>query len=176
MSHLTDEQIQDFIDNNLDPSGDIAGHLHSCKKCQQEVENYKALFAGLNTEPEMTLSADFADMVMDQLPEVEFESSASTQPAKIRESFVFGMVVCIMMITGLYFLDVFSFIGTQLSSLALSDLGTGEKFNTAREFLSGYGKLPLMIFFILLTMGFVGGLDKFIKSRRDRTGLRSFMV
>jgi len=79
VKHLTEDQIQEYLDNSITTGKqEIAAHLDSCQMCQNRVKEYKALFLQLKAaEPEM-LSADFTSKVMvnieAEVPPVESSS------------------------------------------------------------------------------------------------------
>jgi len=65
INHLTDEQIQDFVDGNLeDENLEIESHLHSCADCAREVAHYRKLSSMLAEETGFELSPDFASEVL----------------------------------------------------------------------------------------------------------------
>jgi predicted anti-sigma-YlaC factor YlaD len=70
LRHLTDEEIQDFLDGNLSPQNalSIQTHLGSCPACQQTLKQYQGLYAGLKSDQGFVLSPDFAKSVISKLP------------------------------------------------------------------------------------------------------------
>jgi len=74
IEHLTDEQIQDYLDGNIQEGlGEIKEHLAQCEKCRQEVNHYKSLSQALSVEPEFKLSPNFALEVTAGLEEEQAE-------------------------------------------------------------------------------------------------------
>jgi anti-sigma factor RsiW len=65
-AHLTDEQIQDYLDRNLphDQVWILTGHIQSCQKCQSELAQYRSLFVELKEDVVFDLSPGFCNAVM----------------------------------------------------------------------------------------------------------------
>ena len=58
--HLTDEQLNEYLDNETANRAEIETHLDSCNECVARLSALQALFADLDSLPEMTLSHDIA--------------------------------------------------------------------------------------------------------------------
>jgi len=70
LEHLTDEQIQDYIDGNLtDNLAEIEQHLESCQTCRNELAKYKVLTNALSEDIGFELSPDFASNVVSSVQE-----------------------------------------------------------------------------------------------------------
>jgi len=65
---LTDEQLQRYMDGELRDDTLVVRHLDSCPRCRQELEDYRHMYDGLREDTGFELSADFAALVMSQLP------------------------------------------------------------------------------------------------------------
>ena len=67
--HYSDEEIQNYLDNGgkINRSA-MEAHLNSCEKCQAVYTGYKAVFQGLECEPPESLSADFIESVLANIP------------------------------------------------------------------------------------------------------------
>jgi anti-sigma factor RsiW len=75
MKHLSDEQIQDYLDGN--PRKDqieIEVHLESCGQCREELERYRVLSQTLSEDPGFELSSGFAADVIAGMEESAAES------------------------------------------------------------------------------------------------------
>ncbi len=70
LRHLTSEQIQDLLDQNLPPQeeGRVQEHLAVCPRCRSEVESWQTLFSGLGALPALTPSPAFSREILEQLP------------------------------------------------------------------------------------------------------------
>lgn len=58
--HLTDEQLNEYLDNASTERAFIEMHLDSCDECAARLSALQALFADLDSLPEVTLSRDIA--------------------------------------------------------------------------------------------------------------------
>lgn len=58
--HLTDEQLNEYLDNETANRAEIETHLDSCNECVARLSTFQALFADLDSLPEVTLSHDIA--------------------------------------------------------------------------------------------------------------------
>jgi len=58
--HLTNEQLNEYLDNASTERAFIEMHLDSCDECAARLSTLQALFADLDSLPEMTLSRDLA--------------------------------------------------------------------------------------------------------------------
>lgn len=58
--HLTDEQLNEYLDNESANRAEIETHLDSCDECAARLSTLQALFADLDSLPEVTLSRDLA--------------------------------------------------------------------------------------------------------------------
>ena len=162
MNHLTDEQLQDYLDGNIGQTDPAALHMDSCPVCRRALEQYKALYAGLESEPDFCLSADFADTVMANLPAEDVIIIPTRHPIRIRESSIAFVVLAAMVATGIWFLNPVALFQSLSGWFHSSSAGASQQINTVETFLSGYGNLPLMIFFTALAIGVLGTLDKII--------------
>ena len=58
--HLTDEQLNEYLDNETANRAEVETHLNSCDECAARLSALQALFADLDSLPEVTLSRDIA--------------------------------------------------------------------------------------------------------------------
>lgn len=65
-THLTDEQIQDYLDGNLThyQVTFLTEHIQSCQKCQAELAQYQSLYGELKEDVPFNLSPNFSNAVM----------------------------------------------------------------------------------------------------------------
>jgi len=67
--HLNDDEIQNYLDNRGKINRSLMeAHLNGCEKCQAVYTGYKAVFQGLEYEPPESLSADFVENVLANIP------------------------------------------------------------------------------------------------------------
>lgn len=58
--HLTDEQLNEYLDNETANRAEIGSHLDSCDECAARLSALQTLFADLDSLPEVTLPRDIA--------------------------------------------------------------------------------------------------------------------
>ena len=58
--HLTDEQLNEYLDNASTERSFIETHLDSCDECAARLSTLQTLFADLDSLPEVTISHDIA--------------------------------------------------------------------------------------------------------------------
>ena len=73
LKHLTSEEIQDILERELPPGegARVREHLSSCVRCRSEVEAWGLLFSELGSLPDLAPGPDFADAVLQGLPQRE---------------------------------------------------------------------------------------------------------
>lgn len=66
IEHVTDGQMQDYLDGNLSPERVLVfeGHLETCQQCQTELAQYRSLYSELKTDVAFALAPDFSASVM----------------------------------------------------------------------------------------------------------------
>jgi anti-sigma factor RsiW len=69
MRHLTSEDIQDLLDQELSPSEDarVREHLSSCVRCRSEMEAWSLLFGELGSLPDLAPGPAFSRAVLERL-------------------------------------------------------------------------------------------------------------
>ncbi|MCJ7630188.1 MAG: zf-HC2 domain-containing protein [Longimicrobiales bacterium] len=70
LKHLTSEQIQEFLDQQLTPQGEalVREHLGACTRCQSETEAWGVLFSDLGSLPELDPGPAFLGQVLQKAP------------------------------------------------------------------------------------------------------------
>jgi len=64
--HLTEEQLNEYLDNETTERAQIESHLSTCDECAARLTALKTLFAELDSLPELTLSRNIAARFMPQ--------------------------------------------------------------------------------------------------------------
>lgn len=69
MTHLTEEILNEYLDNALAPPARAAAdaHLANCDDCMAELESLRSLFAKIESLPEATLERDLSTAVLARL-------------------------------------------------------------------------------------------------------------
>lgn len=58
--HLTDQELNEYLDNESANRAEIETHLDSCDECAARLSTFQALFADLDSLPEVALSTNIA--------------------------------------------------------------------------------------------------------------------
>jgi hypothetical protein len=159
LKHLTDEEIQDFLDGNL--SREIAlvteRHLETCLLCREAVKQYQSVYAGLDRDKGFELSKGFAKSVVKMLPAQRIAKSS------------FGLLNVCLTVLGVVvaagvtirYVDLRP-LGSALSHLLPGpQLGSGAVAFVEDLLISLNGNLGLLILGVL-TLLIIGGLDRFL--------------
>ena len=67
MTHLSEEQLNEYLDNESQDRARIELHLSSCNECTSRLTVLQTLFAELDSLPELALSHDLAAAVMQRV-------------------------------------------------------------------------------------------------------------
>lgn len=113
LRHLTDEEIQQYLDGSLTKGQTrLHNHFETCKFCQKKLQQYKSLYMGLSKEVNFVLSANFTETVVARL-QVDAKRTSHVRLWNI----VFAALV---MIAGtavtFYFID-FEFLSDSISKI-----------------------------------------------------------
>jgi hypothetical protein len=77
--HLTEFQMQEYLDGQSRDSAGIREHLDTCRLCRETVESYRTLYGALKEEPEMKLNSALRSRVMTRIaPARRFRISFET--------------------------------------------------------------------------------------------------
>lgn len=66
MTHLTDEELQNYLDGNISHSqiSIFEQHIESCERCQFELAQYRSLYVELKEDVAFDLSPNFSNAVI----------------------------------------------------------------------------------------------------------------
>ncbi|MCG2783903.1 MAG: zf-HC2 domain-containing protein [Anaerolineae bacterium] len=66
MQHLSDETLNEILDHALAPSqrAGVESHLAACPECAARLDELRALFAELDSLPDLALNVDFAPAIL----------------------------------------------------------------------------------------------------------------
>jgi hypothetical protein len=165
LEHLTDEEIQDYLDGDL--SGDMASlaheHLEVCPQCREALKQYQSMYVGLEDDTGFELSKGFARTVVRRLPAQAEAKSYS----RILNVLLVVLGVAVSLGVTLYYIDLRPLGKTLSNFLPGPELGAGlldllegllVGLNGNVEFLA----IALLIFFL------VAGLDRLVFQPRYR--------
>lgn len=175
--HLTDHQLQDYLDGNLAETDPLAVHLNDCPHCQQALVVYRSLYSAIEQTPVPELSPDFAEAVMNRLP----QSQSDIEPAvsgrfRIRDSMVMFIAMAAVIATAIYFINPDLFLKSFSGFSSLPSVPETRFLDDINGWLSNLNVSFLMVFFIVLTFGGIGVVDRIISRRRQHHKPVSFLV
>ena len=100
MNHLSDEQLQAFLENkNLIGSDEIQEHLNICEICKINLNAYQKIYDVLENEPIPELSPNFIQMTVGKLKNTNEKKWTLLENITISIMFVISLAISI------YFLD-----------------------------------------------------------------------
>jgi len=163
LKHLTDEEIQDFLDGNL--SREIAllteRHLETCPLCRDAVKQYQSIYAGLDDDEGFDLSKGFARSVVNTLP----EQREAKSPFGLLNIFLTILGVIVAAGVTIRYVDLRP-LGSALSHILPGpQLGSGIVAFVENLLIGLNGNLGLLILGVL-TLVVIGGLDRFFLQPR----------
>lgn len=165
MKHLTDEEIQNYLDGNL--SRDIAllteRHLETCPLCREAVKQYQGVYAGLDKEEGFELSKGFAKSVVKMLP----PQGETKSPFDLLNIFLTILGIVVGAGVTVYYVDLRP-LGRAFSHvLPGPELGSGVVAFVENLLIGLNGNLGLLILGVL-TLLIIGGLDRLLLQPRHR--------
>ncbi|MGB7062743.1 MAG: hypothetical protein WBF13_10400 [Candidatus Zixiibacteriota bacterium] len=165
LKHLTDEEIQNYLDGNL--SREIAiltkRHLESCPLCREAVKQYQGVYAGLDKEEGFELSKGFAKSVVKMLP----PQGETKSPFDLLNIFLTILGIVVGAGVTVYYVDLRP-LGRAFSHvLPGPELGSGVVAFVENLLIGLNGNLGLLILGVL-TLLIIGGLDRLLLQPRHR--------
>jgi hypothetical protein len=165
LKHLTDEEIQDFLDGNLTHKRAALAerHLETCSRCREALRQYQSLYVKLGDERGFELSKGFARSVIGRLP-TEGETESRFRFLNLFLA-ILGFVVCVGAL--IYYADLRP-LGRAFSHLLPGpQLGSG-LLDFVKGLLVGLNGNLGFVVFALLTLIFVASLDRFVFQPKHR--------
>ncbi len=158
MRHLTDEQIQLYLDGEVPCDAGIENHLQRCAICQQRLQLYRAVCKGLEEDVGFELAPGFAESVMARL---------ATTPEKETQGSLLNLIlgICGTVFTlslALYFLDIKT-LTHGLVSFAAASIRFAELFVASFKIVTtGLGDNVGTILFTILILTVFAILDRIL--------------
>jgi len=166
LRHLTDEEIQEYLDGNLSPQ-DVSlfeTHLKSCPHCHESLRQYQSLYAGLASDEGFKLSESFAKSVISKL-------SVEVKPkSRFNYANVFLTILGIVIALGItfYYVDLKS-LGQAISRVLIPQYEFGSTFvASVKSFLMGLNGNLSLLAFAGLTLLIIAALDRVLVQPRYR--------
>lgn len=175
--HLTDDQLQGFLDGDMAEIETIRAHLKSCPHCREALADYKALYSNLETDPDFSLPADFAESVLAGIPESKVETDTeSDKRYAIRDSvFVFAAFAAV--IAGvIYLFEPGKILKWFTGAANMSGLTDIKLFATIQDYLSAINVAPMTVIFTILTIAAIAVIDHIIVHRKRQQETVSIVI
>jgi len=170
MRHLTDEELQDYLDGNLlGEQRTLAGrHLESCPVCQNEARLYQSLRSQLQVEPPgFQLSHKLSRAVLSKIQ----KESLGAVHGRLWQLFLalLGLVVCLNIT--FYFFD-FRPVVKEVQDIPAPKLDPFfEILPQIKAFFAGLNMNLTLLAFAGLALLVISGIDHLIQSKRKPLSL-----
>ena len=103
MNHLSDDQLQSYLENKkLTNSDDIQDHLNNCEVCKTNLNAYRKIYDVLASEEIPELSHNFVQSTIEKL------ESSNDQKWTVLENITISIMFVISLGISVYFLDYFN--------------------------------------------------------------------
>jgi hypothetical protein len=108
--HLTEFQIQQYLDGRTPDRAEIKAHLHVCSTCRENLEAYRIVYGYLSEAPDLPVTSGFRNRVLAQIRPARrfrfsFESGLSILfflISMITVGYVTGFSIDLSMISGFF--------------------------------------------------------------------------
>ena len=172
MRHLTDDEIQDYLDlNPTDNREDIKEHLDACDRCRRKLEDYQIIAGQLNADHIPALSPDFAASVMSAI-EPETHVVPDREPSKSVMWLSTVAVIVLGIVSTIYFTG-FSVAKKVFTLFSPANVPEPSFVYRYKEYISGLDLDFSLILAIVLVLAVIVLIDRMIKKRRKPV---SFMI
>jgi hypothetical protein len=175
-AHLNDNQLQDYLDGNIKAGDPAVIHLETCPQCQKALAVYRGLYSVIEKTPEPQLAPDFAEAVMQRLPQkYPVTAPAENGGFRIKDSLIMFIAAAVMIAAGIYFIRPDLWLKS-FSGLTAPRIPQSQLLNDTTGFLSQINVSYLTIIFIVLTFAGIAIVDHIITRRRRHHKTISFLV
>lgn len=175
-SHLTDDQLQSYLDRNP-TAGGIEDHLKSCARCRQALAAYRSLYSAMAEDPGVRLAPDFAEAVMARLPRREAVAEhESIRRLNIRDSIAAFAAFMVFLAAAIYFLKPTLLAGSLAGWFGLSNLSGNQFFNDVSGYITRLNINTALILFVLLALVGIGFIDHIITRHRRQQKPISYLI
>ncbi|MFH2036024.1 MAG: zf-HC2 domain-containing protein [Candidatus Zixiibacteriota bacterium] len=160
MRHLTDIEIQDYIDGNLPGMTEkIEEHLHECADCRKTAREYQIIFNQLNADFTPVLAPNFAKAVMERV-------APNVVPVKKRDlSFALYLgVSLISLVVTFYFIGFERLLS--IFQFQVPSLSVGEYMESFFAPMEKYFNFDFSyIVYTILALAIIGAVDYAFRHR-----------
>lgn len=160
--HLTDSQIQEYLDHSGHVSRkQLLEHVDQCQACSQKLKQYQSLYAGLSLEPATQLPADFASLTA---------KAAMLQKTKSRlnlsnDVLLIGGLGLVTLGASAFFIDWHAVKGVLENAAQGLQILTNPKNHLLADLIDNMGSSLSLIPVAALALGFIALLDHRLQKR-----------
>lgn len=172
--HLTERQIQEYIDGTLTDNRETAAHLESCAACCKALRQYQALFSALETPPAIALSDTFADAVMKRLPD------EAILPADLERRWAARDLLAVVSGLAVMVIATFVFVGPTAMARFFTSFGGWPQLDLSGTFAPIGSQIermninPTLVLFAVITLVGILAADRAIVAYRRHARGRIF--
>ncbi len=162
-AHLTDRELQEFLDGTTLLSKAAERHVEQCPSCQASIEAYKSLYEQLRTADSPVIPDGFLNRVMGRVNSErvlvrkhDWFRSASVVGTAITLAGVTLGIVALRIFAPEVLLQIYSYVRTPFQ-IVDSALGSSTAY-----VLTEFNLKPEVILLTLITFGFIASVDRMV--------------
>ena len=166
LKHLTDKEIQDYLDGNLSQEKNliVKQHLDFCESCQSEFNEYKNLYAGLKNDADVSLSPNFSKSVISKIQ----QEAPTTFNIRFRDILLSIMGLLFAVGTTLYYVDFKPVMKSLNKSLKQPIDNSTAIFSSLKQALETLNVDFNLIVFAGLILLIIIAVDHFLYRNKDK--------
>jgi hypothetical protein len=160
MKHLTEHEIQSYVEGTLKDQGDMESHLRLCRYCQDQLALYQAVWSQLRTDIGISFSPHFAEGIIARI------EAAQERKTNLIESGLLAAAILVGIGLTWYYMD----LGPMMEFVA-------DAYRNAFDYFRDYSFLPhipstwlgantSLLFFAGAALIFAGFADSFLSRRK----------
>ena len=117
-NHITDEKLNEYLDNEIKDPAQVELHLSSCADCAARLATLRALFSEIESLPELALSHDIA------VPITRRISGLATLPRSLRLTMILQAAAAIvaLIFAAPFVMQLISLYASSLQVLSVADV------------------------------------------------------
>ena len=66
--HLTDDEVQLYVEDMTQCDMNIVEHVHVCNECKMKIDIYRVVITGIKQQPSPSFDFDVSELVLQKLP------------------------------------------------------------------------------------------------------------
>jgi hypothetical protein len=114
LKHLTDDEVQLYVDDKKQCGIEITQHINSCEICKARLETYQLLIKGIKQQPQYSFDFDLSESVLQQLPQQSIKTSNDRSLSWIFISIGIALVAGVSIYFSEYMSALFKNFGTTI--------------------------------------------------------------